>query len=148
MTANTATTTTTTTYTDHEIAAYLAKSYNISATAATNFVTDTIRGMDALSDAPIDIDEITVGDRQFIVSAFASAHLAGDLGANELEKVSEIANRTHTDALSAAANRRDLEEAIDAALGACASYNAVADAAGMTLDKLYDVITRTRGGVE
>lgn len=143
MTANTATT-----YTDHEIAAYLAKSYNISATAATNFVTDTIRNMDVLSDTPIDRDEITTGDQQFIVSAFASAHLAGVLGAVELEKVSEIAKRTHTDALSAAANRRDLEDAIYASLGACASYNAVADAAGMTLDELYSFITRTRGGVK
>jgi DNA-directed RNA polymerase specialized sigma24 family protein len=121
----------TTTYDDLTIT--LATDTGITTTAIETALDTYIEQIESLENRDIDRDDITDEDEEFLTEAIRAAIHNGEMGGQEVERLSDIAAQ-HRDAEDALAEARaDLDRAIIAATNAGARQVDIAQITGLSV---------------
>lgn len=132
-------------YSIEELASEAAETHDIDYDAAWDLVEDCIKQVEAVDEKPIDRDDISRNDAEFLRGAIA-ATLETDSGVirkmDELfEAADAYADAPHDDGRMLRSVR---DQAVVAAVDACCRLSDIARAARLSRDEIDDICTRWR----
>lgn len=119
--------------------------YDMDTAAARDILRDYIEQLENYEGRPIDEDEISRDDADFLIESVKSARTAGDLGSGQFAALEESARLYQRVAASADDLRSERDKAIMAALAAGASKAAVARATGISRQAVDKIVRRMQG---
>lgn len=132
------------THTIDTLAGIAAHTHSMDTHAAEEILATYLHQIEEVDQRTIDPDHISDDDAEFLLEAVAQAHRAGDLGAQQLAHLEEVATQVvdAEDTLKALQSQRD--KLILEAVGAGARMVDVAQAAELSRGHIYRVVKSHR----